>query len=203
MSQKIHSSCIIAENERFHRADSWIRLQWCQELQSINVLKLPSTKTTKADWNIKCPYRILAYIYWIYSGYNIYWIFQPATYQSIVSYGKAWRKFPRTQKYTFIWISGVKRVENKKVNLWNSKEWFYHDFIHINKVKYQTNLKLVFNTFISIKGPIIPQNYPILSPSQPGQCIYLINLFRWSMDDKKNLSIFWSSTAFTSKLNLC
>ena len=30
--KKIHSQCIIAENQRFHRADSRIRLQWCQEI---------------------------------------------------------------------------------------------------------------------------------------------------------------------------
>ena len=46
-------------NQRFHRSDSRIRLQWCQELQSMNVLELQSTK---ADWNTKCHFHILAYI---------------------------------------------------------------------------------------------------------------------------------------------
>ena len=30
--KKVHSPCIIVENQRFHRADSRIRLQWCQEI---------------------------------------------------------------------------------------------------------------------------------------------------------------------------
>ena len=30
--KKVHFPCIIAENQRFHRADSRIRLQWCQEI---------------------------------------------------------------------------------------------------------------------------------------------------------------------------
>ena len=42
-------------------------------------------------------------------------------------------------------------------------------------LKIKTNLiKLVLNTFISIKGPIILQNCPILSPSEPDQLIQVI-----------------------------
>ena len=41
------------------------------------------------------------------------------------------------------------------MNLWNFKEWFYHDAIHINTFKDQNIQKLVFNTFTSIKEPII------------------------------------------------
>ena len=59
MSQKIHSQCI--------RADSRIRLQWCQEITVHECAKIASTKTTEVDSNIKCLYQILAYIYWIYS----------------------------------------------------------------------------------------------------------------------------------------
>ena len=54
-----------------------IRLQWCQEITVHECAKIASTKTAEVDWNIKCPYQILAYIYWI---------FQPATYQNIVLY---------------------------------------------------------------------------------------------------------------------
>ena len=42
-------------------------------------------------------------------------------------------------------------------------------------VKDKKNLiKLVLNTFISIKGPIILQNCPILSPSEPDQSEHLL-----------------------------
>ena len=44
----------------------------------------------------------------------------------------------------------------------------------------KTNLiKLVLNTFISIKGPIILQNCPILSPSEPDQLIQLSGNRGW------------------------
>ena len=43
-------------------------------------------------------------------------------------------------------------------------------------LKIKTNLiKLVLNTFISIKGPIILQNCPILSPSEPDQLSLQLN----------------------------
>ena len=51
-----------------------------RNLQSMDVLKLQSTK---ADWNIKCPFHILAYIYTV-----IYWIFQPATSSKYCLIGK-------------------------------------------------------------------------------------------------------------------
>ena len=42
-------------------------------------------------------------------------------------------------------------------------------------LKIKTNLiKLVLNTFISIKGPIVLQNCPILSPSEPDHFIQVI-----------------------------
>ena len=55
-----------------------------------------------------------------------YWIFQPATYQNIVLYCLI-RLDVNSQEHKntpSIWISGVEGVENKKVNLWNFKEWF-------------------------------------------------------------------------------
>ena len=39
--QKIHSQCI--------RADSRIRLQWCQEIRVHECAKIASTKTTEVD----------------------------------------------------------------------------------------------------------------------------------------------------------
>ena len=47
-----------------------------RKFQSMNVLKLLSTN--KANCNIKCPFRILAYIYSNQDIIIIYWIFQPA-----------------------------------------------------------------------------------------------------------------------------
>ena len=47
-------------------------------------------------------------------------------------------------------------------------------------LKIKTNLiKLVLNTFISITGPIILQNCPILSPSEPDQLIQLSGNRGW------------------------
>ena len=50
-----------------------------KKLQSMDVLKLQSTK---ADWNTKYPFHILAYIY------SNYWIFQPATSSKYCPIGK-------------------------------------------------------------------------------------------------------------------
>ena len=46
-------------------------------------------------------------------------------------------------------------------------------------LKIKTNfIKLILNTFISIKGPIILQDCPILSPSEPDQLIQVISSLR-------------------------
>ena len=47
-------------DQRFHRADSRSVCSDVRKLQSMDVLKLHSAK---ADWNTKCPFHILAYIY--------------------------------------------------------------------------------------------------------------------------------------------
>ena len=77
----------------------------------MDVLKLQSTK---ADWNTKCSFHILAYIYAV-----IYWIFQAAISSKYCLIGKLRLDVDSQRKKIapFIWISGVKEYKTKKSEL--------------------------------------------------------------------------------------
>ena len=82
----------------------------------------------------------------------------------------------RTEKCTFHLDFRGERVENKEKCTYETSK---NDFIMMPFIliwlKIKTNLiKLVLNTVISIKGPIVLQNCPILSPSEPDQSEHLL-----------------------------
>ena len=100
---------MIGENDGFGRSKVPIELTHgsicsdVRKLQSMDVLQLQSTK---ADWNKKGPFHILA-------STVIYWLFQPVTSskyclnEKYCLIGLTW--ILKEQKYTpFIWISWVK-----------------------------------------------------------------------------------------------
>ena len=88
-------------NQRFHRADSRVRLQCdVRKLQSMDVLKLQSTK---ADWNTKCPFHILTYIYSNLSNISTSYFMKILSYREKLDVDSQ-----RIKNAPFIWISGVK-----------------------------------------------------------------------------------------------
>ena len=66
------------KNQRFHRADSRIRFQRCQEVTVHGYANI-AKYCLKADWNTKCPFHISAYIYSNFIGY-----FNQLLHQNIV-----------------------------------------------------------------------------------------------------------------------
>ena len=80
-----------------------------RKLQSMDVLKLQSTK---ADWNMKCPFHILAYIY------NNLLDISTSYFIKILSYRETFDvDSQRTKNAPFIWISGVQEQNTKKSEL--------------------------------------------------------------------------------------
>ena len=134
----------------------------------MDVLKLQSTE---ADWNTKCPFHILAYIYSNLLDISTSYFIKILSYRERLDIDSQ-----RTKKCTFQLDFRGERVENKEKRTY---EILKNDFIMMPLLliwlKIKTNLiKLILNTFISIKGPIILQNCPILSPSEPDQLIQVI-----------------------------
>ena len=71
----------------------------------------------------------------------------------------------------------------------------------------KTNLiKLVLNTFVSIKGPIVLQSCPILSPSEPDQLIQVIRRICAPFDSPRlrhrNLTCFKRCVSHFSAISL-
>ena len=151
----------------------------------MDVLKLQSAK---ADWNTKCPFHILAYIY-----SNLLHI-STSYFIKILSYRER---------------LDVDSQRTKKC------KWTYetskNDFIMMSFIliwlKIKTNLiKLALNTFISTKGPIILQNCPILSPSEPDQLIQVIRRICAPFDSPRfthrNLTCFKNGVNHFSAISL-
>ena len=118
----------------------------------------------------------------------------------------------RIKKCTFQFgFQGWKSRKQRKVNYKTSKNDFIMMPFILIWLKIKTNLiKLVLNTFISIKGPIFLQNCPILSLSEPDQLIQVIKtgIRRiWTPFDSprfthRNLTCFRSSVSHFSAISL-
>ena len=126
----------------------------------MDVLKL---QNAKADWNTKCPFHILAYIYSNLLDISTSYFIKILSYRERLDVDSQ-----RTKKCIFHLDFRGERVDKKK----QTYETANNDFIMMPFIliwlKIKTNLiKLVLNTFISIKGPIILQNCPILSLCEP------------------------------------
>ena len=92
-----------------------------RKLQSMDVLELQSTK---ADWNTKCHFHILAYIY-----SNVLDISTSYFIEILSCRERLDLDSQRTKKCTFPLDFRGEQRKQRKVNLWNFEEWFY---LHIN-----------------------------------------------------------------------
>ena len=93
-------------NQRFHRADSRVVCSDIRKLQSMDVLKLQSTK---ANWNTKCPFHILAYIYSNLLDISMRYFIKILPYRERLDVDSQ-----RTKKCTFHLDFRSERVENKE-----------------------------------------------------------------------------------------
>ena len=95
-----------------------------RKLQSMDVLKLQSTK---ADWNTKCPFHILAYIYSNLLDISTSYFIKILSCRERLDVDSQ-----RIKKCTYPMDFRGESRKQREVNFRNFKEWFHHDTIHIN-----------------------------------------------------------------------
>ena len=148
-------SNLIAANTVASCSDAYFYISWIKgsiepthgsvcsdvrKLQSMDVLKLQSAK---ADWNTKCSFHILAYIY-----SNLLAISTSYFIKILSCNERLYVDSQRTKKCTFHLDLRGERVENKEK--WTSKNDFIMMPFILLWLKIKTNLiKLVLNTFMS------------------------------------------------------
>ena len=105
----------------------------CSDVRKLPSMDVPKLQSTKADWNTKCPFHILAYIYSNLLNISTSYFIKILSYREMLDVD--------SQRIKKIHLSfefqGWKSRKQRKVSLWNFEEWFHHDAIHINMAKDQ------------------------------------------------------------------